>query len=40
MRGNLDKPVLMVDTNSAGFGLVQAAAIDPHLTLQKRENDW
>lgn len=39
VRGNPDKPVLMVDSNSAGFGLLRGAAIDPHLTLQKRENE-
>ena len=39
VRGNPNKPVLMVDGNSTGFGLLQAVAIDPHLTLQKREDE-
>jgi cyanophycinase len=39
VRGNPNKPVLMVDGHSTGFGLLQGAAIDPHLTLQKRQNE-
>jgi len=39
VRGNPDKPVLMVDGHDTGFGLLQQVTIDPHLTLQKRENE-
>ena len=39
VRGNPQKPVLMVDGGDTGFGFLQSVAIDPHLTLQKRENE-
>jgi cyanophycinase len=39
VRGNPQKPVLMVDGHDTGFGFLPAIAIDPHLTLQKRENE-
>ncbi len=39
VRGNPDKPVLMVDAHSTGFGLLKGVAIDPHLTIQKRQNE-
>lgn len=39
VRGNPQKPVLMVDGHDTGFGFLQDVAIDPHLTIQKRENE-
>jgi cyanophycinase len=39
VRGNPDKPVLMVKGNERGLGLLQDVAIDPHLSAQKRENE-
>lgn len=39
VRGNPDKPVLMVDGHSTGFGLLEQVAIDPHLSGEKRENE-
>jgi cyanophycinase len=39
VRGNPDKPVLMVDGHSIGFGLLENVAIDPHLSSAKRENE-
>jgi cyanophycinase len=39
VRGNPDKPVLMVDGHSTGFGLLENVAINPHLSRAKRENE-
>jgi len=39
LRGNPDKPVLMVEGSEKGLGLIQKIAIDPHLSAQKRENE-
>lgn len=39
VRGNPDKPVLMVEGNEKGLGLIQNVAINPHLSAQKRENE-
>ena len=39
VRGNPDKPVLMVEGSEKGLGLIQNVAINPHLSAQKRENE-
>lgn len=39
IRGNPNKPVLMVDGSEQGIGLLQNVAINPHLSAQKRENE-
>ncbi len=39
VRGNPDKPVLMVDGRDRGFGLLPNIAINPHLTSAQRENE-
>jgi len=39
VRGNPDKPVLMVEGSEKGLGLIQQVAINPHLSAQKRENE-
>ena len=39
VRGNPDKPVLMVDGHSTGFALLEHVAINPHLSSAKRENE-
>jgi len=39
LRGNPDKPVLMVEGSEKGLGLIQNVAINPHLSAQKRENE-
>lgn len=39
VRGNPNKPVLMVDGHSTGFALLDNVAIDPHLSGAKRENE-
>ena len=37
IRGNPDKPVLMVNGSEQGLGLLKDVAINPHLTANKRE---
>ena len=39
VRGNPDKPVLMVDGRDRGFGFLSDVAINPHLTASQRENE-
>ena len=39
VRGNPDKPVLMVNGRERGFGFLPDVAINPHLTEAKRENE-
>ena len=39
VRGNPDKPVLMVDARDRGFGFLPNIAINPHLTASQRENE-
>ena len=39
VRGNPDKPVLMVKGRERGFGLLPGVAINPHLSAAKRENE-
>jgi cyanophycinase len=39
IRGNPDKPVLMVKGSEKGLGLLKNVAINPHLTATKRENE-
>jgi cyanophycinase len=39
IRGNPNKPVLMVEGSETGIGLIQNIAINPHLSAQKRENE-
>lgn len=39
IRGNPDKPVLMVEGSEKGIGLIQNVAVNPHLSAQKRENE-
>jgi cyanophycinase len=39
IRGNPDKPVLMVEGSEKGLGLLKYVAINPHLTASKRENE-
>lgn len=39
VRGNPDKPVLMVDGRDRGFGFLPNIAINPHLTSSQRENE-
>jgi cyanophycinase len=39
VRGNPDKPVLMVDGRDRGFGFLPDVAINPHLTSARRENE-
>jgi len=39
VRGNPDKPVLMVNGAERGFGLVAGIAVNPHLSSTKRENE-
>ena len=39
VRGNPEKPVLMVEGSEKGLGLLQNVAINPHLSDQKRENE-
>ncbi|MES1182021.1 MAG: Type 1 glutamine amidotransferase-like domain-containing protein, partial [Flavobacterium sp.] len=39
IRGNPDKPVLMVEGSEKGLGLLENIAINPHLSAQKRENE-
>jgi cyanophycinase len=39
IRGNPDKPVLMVTGSEQGLGLLQQVAVNPHLSAQKRENE-
>lgn len=39
VRGNPDKPVLMVEGSETGLGLLQNVAINPHLSAEKRENE-
>jgi cyanophycinase len=39
IRGNPDKPVLMVKGSEKGLGILKNVAINPHLTGSKRENE-
>lgn len=39
VRGNPDKPVIMVTGSEQGLGLLPHVAINPHLSAQKRENE-
>ena len=39
VRGNPDKPVLMVDSRDRGFGFLPNVAINPHLSAAQRENE-
>jgi len=39
IRGNPDKPVLMVKGSEKGIGLLDNVAINPHLTANKREQE-
>lgn len=39
IRGNPDKPVLMVKGSEKGLGILRDVAINPHLTSAKRENE-
>jgi cyanophycinase len=39
VRGNPNKPVLMVDGHDRGFGLLPNVAVNPHLSSNKRENE-
>lgn len=39
IRGNPDKPVLMVKGSEKGLGILKDVAINPHLTGAKRENE-
>jgi cyanophycinase len=39
IRGNPDKPVLMVKGSEEGLGLLRGVAINPHLTASKREQE-
>ncbi|HXB68933.1 MAG TPA: cyanophycinase [Candidatus Acidoferrales bacterium] len=39
VRGNPNKPVLMVDGHDRGLGLLPNVAINPHLSSNKRENE-
>jgi cyanophycinase len=39
IRGNPNKPVLMVKGSERGFGFLKNVAINPHLTEAKRENE-
>lgn len=39
IRGDPEKPVLMVKGSEKGLGLIQDVAINPHLSAQKRENE-
>lgn len=39
IRGNPDKPVLMVKGSEKGLGILKNVAINPHLTAAKRENE-
>ncbi|PYT01977.1 MAG: hypothetical protein DMF63_03845 [Acidobacteria bacterium] len=39
IRGDPNKPVLMVKGSEKGLGLLPGIAIDPHLTANKRENE-
>ena len=39
IRGNPDKPVLMVKGSEEGLGILRNVAINPHLTSAKRENE-
>ena len=39
IRGNPDKPVLMVKGSEKGIGLLENVAINPHLTANKREQE-
>jgi cyanophycinase len=39
IRGDPNKPVLMVKGSEKGLGLIQNVAINPHLSGQKRENE-
>ena len=39
IRGNPDKPVLMVKGSERGIGLLENVAINPHLTANKREQE-
>jgi len=39
VRGNPDKPVLMVEGRERGFGFLANVAINPHLSASKRENE-
>jgi len=39
IRGNPDKPVLMVKGSEQGLSLLTNIAINPHLSAQKRENE-
>ena len=39
VRGRSDKPLLMAPGRDRGFGFVKNAAINPHLTQAKRDNE-
>ena len=39
VRGNPEKPVLMVDGRDRGFGFIPNVAINPHLSASQRENE-
>jgi cyanophycinase len=39
IRGNPDKPVLMVEGSEKGLGFLKNTAINPHLSAAKRENE-
>ena len=39
VRGNPDKPVLMVNGRERGFGFLPDVAINPHLSASQRENE-
>jgi cyanophycinase len=39
VRGNPEKPVLMVEGRDRGFGFLRNIAINPHLTRWQRENE-
>ena len=39
VRGRPDKPLLMANGHTQGFGFLQNVAINPHLTSAKRDNE-
>jgi cyanophycinase-like exopeptidase len=39
VRGRPDKPLLMAEGHTTGFGFLQNVAINPHLTSAKRDNE-
>jgi cyanophycinase len=39
IRGNPEKPVLMVEGSEKGLGIIPNVAINPHLSASKRENE-